>query len=495
MNEYIMRLKFSCRFKVILLAGLLVVTGCSENTDAPNIDLPYDSEGAILYSYAADAPKSDAYTVKINEIPYYVFPVLETTKREDGYPNSFFPHIVSFDITGTVQVEVTATAAVQNVKIRPESAGIIATANGNTVTFTISKPQLLSIEINDNIEKPLLLFANPPETEIPDKDDPNVIFFEEGMIHDRGRFALLSGQTVYIAPGAIVRGAIIADSRENIRIMGRGILSGELFTKAEARMIELNRLKNVLVEGITIVDSKDWTIPVMGCDDVIIRNVKIVENTGWADGIDIVGSRNVTVDGCFIHTKDDCIALKAGITYFSSFNPQGIVKNIVVKNSVIWNGKHGNGLEIGAETRTDTIRDVTFENIDLIHTEIPPYHDDQGAIVMHHAERAVITNVLYKDIRIEDPDFYLFYILVYYQDIYSLDSKRGKIENIRFENIAVTNTRGALYSVIKGYDATHKVQNLVFKNVTINGNKVTKLEDLIKRTGDTNAFVSGITYE
>jgi hypothetical protein len=42
----------------------------------------------------------------------------------------------------------------------------------------------------------------------------------------------------------------------------------------------------------------------------------------WDDGIDIVGSQHVLVNNCFIQSKDDCIAVKAGPQYFPSFQPR-----------------------------------------------------------------------------------------------------------------------------------------------------------------------------
>jgi hypothetical protein len=479
----------------MVVAGLLCM-GYKDGLpySEPPVDPPADAfrTGAVLYAYPENAPVSDAYAVTLNKAPCYVFPVPESTKRMSGYVDSFFPHVANFDITGEVRVAITPKATVNSVKIRPERAGIVHKIKGNTVEFTISRPHFLSIEINGDIEHPLLLFANAPETETPDKDDPDVIFFEAGKIHDRGRFDVSGNKTVYIAPGAIVRGGIIAGNCENIRITGRGILSGELFQGEHNRMIELNSVKNVLIEGITIVDSKHWTIPLMACDGVEIRGIKIVSNTGWDDGIDVVGSSNVTVDGCFIRTKDDCIAVKAGITYFSTtdFTRQNI-RNITVKNCVIWNGKHGNGLEIGFETRADTIRDIVFEHIDLIHTENPPtYSMHEGAITIHVGDRATVTDILLRDIRIEDPDHHLIYFEID-RSVYSKDEARGKLRNVRFEDIEVTNTRGTLSSVMSGLSDSNNIENIRFRNVTLNGRKVLNAADLNLST----SFTYDLTFE
>jgi polygalacturonase len=124
-------------------------------------------------------------------------------------------------------------------------------------------------------------------------------------------------------------------------------------------------------------------------------HLKIVSDNGNDDGIDVVGSRNVLIDNCFIRTKDDCIAIKAGVNYFTDFESGGNVKNVTVQNSVFWNGTWGNGLEIGFETRAGTMENIVFRNLDIIHVE------RGGTFTIHNGDRAVVKNVLYEDIHFE----------------------------------------------------------------------------------------------
>ena len=50
----------------------------------------------------------------------------------------------------------------------------------------------------------LHLFTNPPEVDIPKRDDPDVFYFAPG-VHDIEELELKSGQTLYLAGGAVVR--------------------------------------------------------------------------------------------------------------------------------------------------------------------------------------------------------------------------------------------------------------------------------------------------
>ncbi|MEP7230193.1 MAG: hypothetical protein ABI691_08075 [Ginsengibacter sp.] len=91
-----------------------------------------------------------------------------------------------FSFEGKVSIKVTFLAPVYNFDIRPTSRKIEGELYRNQISFTLTKPENLSIEINKNLKRPLLIFANPLETTIPDKKDATVIYFEGGKIYTPG---------------------------------------------------------------------------------------------------------------------------------------------------------------------------------------------------------------------------------------------------------------------------------------------------------------------
>lgn len=370
-----------------------------------------------------------------------------------------------FSFEGKVHVKVTFLAPVYNYDIRPKSRKIEGELYRNQISFLLAKPENLSVEINKNLKRPLLIFANLLEVIIPGKNDANVIYFEGGKIHAPGIVQLKSNQTVYIAGGAIVRGSFISDGAQNIKIIGCGIIDNSMYKEQEARPIEINQSQLVLLDGFIITDAKHWCCASFASKNVTYRNVKIVSDNAVDDGIDIVGSRDVLVDNCFIKTKDDCIATKSGVNYFTKFNSSFTVDNIVIQNSVMWNGIWGNALEIGFETRTDTIQNVTFRNCDLIHVEGP-----EGTFTIHNGDRALVKNILYEDIRVEDSRGWLidFKIL---KSRYSKDTRRGKIENIHFKNITVEGEQ-LPYSQLMGFDDTFNIKNILLENFYLHGIKI-----------------------
>jgi hypothetical protein len=411
-----------------------------------------DAQSLVTYPAPRDAEAAPEFELTVNGQPVFVY-------------NTRCAAVAYFSFSGKAEVKVTFASPVYNFDIRPKSRNIQAENYRNQISFTLDRPDNLSVEINKNIKRPLFIFANQLETNVPDKTDKNVIFYEAGKIHYPGEVLIKSNQTVYIEGGAIVRGHFMTDQAKNIKILGRGILDNSRYLKGEHRPIEINQCENVLIEGIILTESRHWSCASTASKHVTYNNLKIVSSNDWDDGIDVVGSQHVLVNNCFIQSKDDCIAVKSGVNYFTKFNSSFTVDDVVVQNSVLWNGVWGNAMEIGFETRGDTIKNVTFRNCDIIHAEGP-----EGTFTIHNGDRAVVKNVLYEDIRVEDSQGWLidFKIL---KSVYSKDKERGKIEDIHFKNITVEGERFP-YSQLLGFDETSRIKNVTLENFVIHGIKI-----------------------
>jgi hypothetical protein len=404
-----------------------------------------------LYDAPANAQSANDFEVYINGQKSFVY---NTRPAAFSY----------FSFLGKVEVRIVCAGEIYSYDIRPTIKAIASKIYRNEISFSLSEPGNISIEINKNIKRPLFLFANPPEKNVPVKNAANVLYFEKGKIHTPGIVRLHSDQTVYIEGGAIVRGSFIAEGK-NIKILGRGIIDNSFYTRGEARPIEVNQSENVLMDGFIISESKHWSCGSFASKNVTYHNIKIVSDNDWDDGIDIVGSQKVLVDGCFIRTKDDCIAIKSGVSYFSKFENGFMVDDVTIKNSVFWNGVWGNALEIGFETRTDTIKNITFKNCDIIHTEGP-----EGTFTIHNGDRALVKNVRYEDIRVEDAQGYLidFKIL---NSRYSKDKQKGFIDQVYFKNITVEG-KAFPTSLVMGLDDKIKISNVTIENLFIHGKKI-----------------------
>ena len=77
-------------------------------------------------------------------------------------------------------------------------------------------------------------------------------------------------------------------------------------------LVYLKGCKNVRIENIILRDAMHWTLNLLVCEDVLVKDVVIQNNRHVAntDGIDISGSSRVELAHCFISTADDGIVVK-----------------------------------------------------------------------------------------------------------------------------------------------------------------------------------------
>lgn len=449
---------------------------------------PIQFANTVTYGIPTGAKRADDFTVKIDRREIFVY-------------DSKVAAFTYFSFNDEASVTITYNKDIEKVDIRPKSHNIAFSVKDRTVRFRLDKPCNLSIEINGDIKHPLFLFASPLEQNPPKPGDENVIYFEAGKIHEAGEIKVKSGQTVYIPGGTIVRGRIRADGAKNVRVIGRGILDGS-HRDYKTQMVKLSGCSDVELNGIIVLNSYGWTLVPVKSDNVTFKNIKVI---GWRDnddGVDIVGCKNLTIDGCFLRTKDDCIAVKASPGYFEE-GESGLrnVEKVRVINTVLWNAEWGNAMEIGFELQTRKISDILFRNCDIIHVE------RGGTFTIHNGDFATVEDIRFEDIRVEDSRDKLIEFRVGLS-IYSDDcpwelhrknpqrkrsplgqwvpvegqkqkdfaAKRGHIRNAYFKDITVTGSK-LPKSYLIGYDDMHGVENVRIENLRFNGERILNAQD------------------
>ena len=120
-----------------------------------------------------------------------------------------------FDMSGAVTVTVTCPEVIQSARVLPSSFDVKPVVEGNRLRLALKEPRPVTLEVNGKWVEALHLFANPPESDVPRRDDPNVLYFGPG-IHEVSHLVVSNNQTVYVAGGAIIRGVI--RSEEPFRI-------------------------------------------------------------------------------------------------------------------------------------------------------------------------------------------------------------------------------------------------------------------------------------
>lgn len=123
-------------------------------------------------------------------------------------------------------------------------------------------------------------------------------------------------------------------------------------------MIQPFGCKNVLIEGVTILDSPFWVIHPTFCTNVTVRDVKVRSHNLNNDGCDPDACVNVLVENSVFETGDDAVAVKSGRDQ-DGWRIGQASENIVIRNCDM--KSEGNGLAVGSEM-SGGVRNVFMRN-------------------------------------------------------------------------------------------------------------------------------------
>jgi hypothetical protein len=381
---------------------------------------------------------------------------------------------------GSVEVCVTRRHdTIDGFKIRPLAKGIDGQAEVKELRFTLEAAEKLSIEIDGM--RPLFLWANPPETDKPSPQDPDVVYFKAGQIYEIECLSMKSGQTLYIEGGAVLKTRMITSNAENVTLRGHGIFDGAYYRRGlgeSVPSIVFDHCKNVVVRDITMIHPSGWMLLPGACEDVQIFNLKQIGEVVNSDGIDIVGSKRVHIHDCFLRNNDDCVVVKAFSGSKNNLAPSDFAEcpeDILVENCILLNAPAGNAMEIGHELSVDYVANVTFRNIDVLSV-----HGHGAVFSLHNNDRAEIRDVLFEDIRVEHcwDKFIDFRIS---KSRYSTDATRGSIKRVTLRNInwhQTPSNAGYTVSIIGGWSPEHTIENVRIENLCLNGEPIQHIDDL-----------------
>jgi len=165
------------------------------------------------YQVQVEGKTLDVYTARVLDPPF-------AGKYDFGGDYGF----ATFDMSGPVTVRIASRRVLKDTVVRPRSLGIEpVVVDDHTITLKLERPVKISIE-PDGKKAPLLLFANPPQTDAPKEGQPGVVYFGPG-VHKPEKIALGSNQTLYLAGGAVVKAEVLVQG-QNVVIRGRGVLDG-----------------------------------------------------------------------------------------------------------------------------------------------------------------------------------------------------------------------------------------------------------------------------
>ena len=278
------------RFLLPVLAAVLFAAGISaavsEAAQRKNLLTIYEGPKTMESSRTA--------SVSVNGYELFVYDVM--VNHEHIWNANTQPSrtpMAYFDFRGEVAVEIRMPGLereVESAEVLPGSAGIVPEVQDGAVRFSLSEPGQYTVVFNGNVNKALHLFANPPEENVPDRDDPGVYYIGPGE-WTMDAIVLKDNETLYLSGGAVLHSIVSVANAKNVRICGRGMIDGSDYPAwnqpgSYARVpINLDHSREVTVEGIIVANSNCWNVNSYSCRDVAMNNVKVISGRQNGDGL------------------------------------------------------------------------------------------------------------------------------------------------------------------------------------------------------------------
>jgi hypothetical protein len=373
-------------------------------------------------------------------------------------------NVANFECSGAQTITIKASENITKYAIKPKSAGTVGKVNGRELTFTINGPQKLYVEINELPH--LAIFANPLEVKTAKKGDEGVVYYEPGF-HNIGQIDLKSNQTIYIAAGAVVKANIRGTNVENVKILGRGMLNGN---------VRISLSKNIEVDGIFMRSTNGWANTLTECRHSVYNNVKIFTyRTVWGiDGIDPVSCKDFLINDCFIRTRDDCIAIKS-----SAGNARNPVKDIntdsiTITNNLLVGWEHADGVTLGFELQGGVVQNILVKNCDILRARGQGRTGGHAAFGIVCDGPSMVKNIRFEDIRVEGEIEYKNLELIITEGRRYGTAGPGNIVGVYLKNIRWENTSKPF--VIAGVPQNF-VEDVTFDNCYLGGKLLTSMKD------------------
>ncbi|XP_046554514.1 dextranase-like [Haliotis rubra] len=379
----------------------------------------------------------------------------------------------SFAFSGAaVTAEIHTPTDFHNCIVRPKSYNYHCRRTGSKTAEVVIKQntKMMSVEFDydygsnhGDITDKFLIFADAPETHVPNKNDNSVLYFGPGMYNFHGQKELDHNiKEVYLAPGSYIDGGF-RTSGGSVKIHGRGVISGSTYPHKDKRfqwaLVLMDKGSHHTFEGITLTDPEQFFYRGQS-DHNTVRNVKMVGAWTYnADGIAI--GHDGVVEDSFINANDDALKLYSD--------------NLNIQRVVIWQSQNGGVFQTGWWTGRD-MQKVRVNDIDIIHTDWCAFKGDNCHIGGNDAvfDQAGDTthfdvhDMVFSNVRIEGSCPRVIYFKMH-------TGAKGSVSNIRFENWSIESqpTHDNLHNEIAGTSAGGHIANWNFFNFKVGGQCIT----------------------
>ena len=297
-----------------------VVTALIKYPEIPEDKLPRD------YDYTVRVIQGD----KRFEIPVYNAAYVSDYFNTTVYDWDQHRRYAEFAFSGDpVTIEITVNNNFSSYTIMPSSKAIPSKIKDNVITYTITEPCTTVLKLNNDKDTHLTIFAEAPETDVPDKNAENVIYFEAGYHEPEGGTVKVTDDTiVYLEPGALVKARLDVNGK-NVHVYGNGAFLEPLPTRGTIDGVSyacmVNASENLLIENVRFLDAHTFNIVTVNGKNLKFYGVKLLCNQVSTDGFSIWSAANgVHFDNCYFNISDNAFVIGGGL-----------VENFLVENTIV----------------------------------------------------------------------------------------------------------------------------------------------------------------
>jgi len=413
-------------------------------------------------------------------------------------------NFTSFSITNS-QAAVTVRIALRGGYITqavasPKSKAFPLQIQNGMVRLTLRQGDKAWVVINGDESDPLFIFANGAKPAVPAR----ATYFGPGVRDispTRGnRYKARSNETIYLDAGAWVRGTIDVRGVTNVKVMGPGVLSGELW---QSEIVQALPSFDLMMDYSLI--RGDW-----GGTNATVQDVTLVASpvynffggTSQATNVKLLSPWFYSTDGFQgVSRVDSSFAFVGDNVFFPTWAGLGN-RDVTVTNSfagttnnaVFCGGFWGNPPSSYRST-VDGVDIKTFNSDDWVQWGAPMTPAVFQIWVDNNSSSYGYSNQTYRNIRVEGNLKTPLAMLknMYYPWVLPVagHTPLGNSYNLTFTNITVEGTQ-KYRSEVKGYNSSNRFHNVVFTNVRMNGTLVTSANR--STFFDINSYVNGISF-
>ena len=215
-------------------------------------------------------------------------------------------------------------------------------------------------------------------------------------------------------------------------------------------------MQNLLVEGITFIQSPFYNVTINGGSGNTVNNVKVIAWLGNSDGIQASYGPQDTgsvIENSFVKNGDDSIKLTSS--------------NLLVHNCVVWKLNNAAAFEMGAGIKGD-VTNITVRDSDVIRGEYNWPNTSDAVFAANQGGSGNLSNYIFDDIRVENETWQVFRIQILPSNFQPDNYQLGSISGLNFNNIQVTDAQ-AFPPIFRGYNLAHQVSNVNFNDLVIGG--------------------------